>query len=138
RLVPLPLRLRPEAGDGLARGVDADLAAVEHLETEDVEVLGGAGAHDLREARDADAHQLAPLPLLRLLAAELGVADGVHGLPEGGAVVAAVVLPPERRLVGELLRLDEVLHPELGGIDAEPMRHPVAHALAGVHAFPYP
>src|SRR5262245_42892341 len=67
RLVPLPLRLRPETGDGLAGRMNADLAAVEHLEPEDVEVLGGAGAHDLREARDADAHQLAPLPLLRLL-----------------------------------------------------------------------
>src|SRR5262249_13135218 len=39
RLVALALRLCTEARDGLAGGVDTDLAAVEHLETEDIEVL---------------------------------------------------------------------------------------------------
>src|SRR4030095_5972648 len=99
------LRLGAEARDGLAGRVHADLAGVEHLEAKDVEMLGGAGAHDLGEARDADAHELAPLALLLLLALEPGIADGVHGLLEGARIVAAVVLPPERRLVGELLRL---------------------------------
>src|SRR5262249_35063205 len=93
RLVALALRLGAEARDGLAGGMDADLAAVEHLETEDVEVLRWAGAHNLREARNADAHQLAALALLLLLAAQLGVADRVHRLPKGARIVAAVVFP---------------------------------------------
>src|SRR5262249_41873414 len=62
-LVALALRLRAEAGNGLARGMHADLAAVEHLQAEDVEMLGRAGAHDLGEARDADAHELTALAL---------------------------------------------------------------------------
>ena len=132
-LVPLALRLGAEASDGLAGGVDPDLAAVEHLEAQDVEVLGRAGAHDLGEARDADAHQLSSLTLLGLLAPQIGVADRVHGLAQGACVVAAVVLPAERRLVGELLRLDEVLHAELGGIHAELVGHDVHHALDRVH-----
>src|SRR4030095_12878232 len=82
RLVTLPLRLGSESRDVLARRMNANLAGVEHLQSQDVEVLGGAGPHDLGEARDADAHQLAPLPLLRLLAPELSVADAVHGLLE--------------------------------------------------------
>jgi len=72
-------------------------------------------ADDLGEARDADAHQLPSLALLRLLAPQIGVADRVHGLVQGARIVAAVVLPAERRLVGELLRLDEVLHPNSAG-----------------------
>jgi hypothetical protein len=45
----------------------ADLARVEHLEAEDVEVLRRSGADDLGEARDADAHELAVLAFLLLL-----------------------------------------------------------------------
>src|SRR5439155_11882850 len=107
-LVPLPLRLGPEPRDRLAGGMDPDLAAVEHLEPEDVEVLGRPVADDLGEARDPDAHELAAPALVRLLASQLRVADALHGLAERPRVVAAVVLPAERRLVRELLRLDEV------------------------------
>ncbi len=96
-------------------------------------MLGRAGADDLGEARDADAHQLAARALLGLLVPQLGVADRVHGLVQGARVVAAVVLPAERRLVRELLRLDEVLHAELGGIHAELVGHDVGHALDRVH-----
>ncbi len=96
-------------------------------------MLGRAGADDLGEARDADAHQLPALALLGLLAPQVGVADRVHGLVQGARVVAAVVLPAERRLVGELLRLDEVLHPEFGRVRAELVGHDVHHALDRVH-----
>ena len=96
--------------------------------------LDGPAPDDLGEARDADAHQLAPRALLRLLPPQLGVADLVHA-PSAArrAVVAAVVLPAERRLVGKLLRLDEVLDPELGRIHLQLVRHDVHHALDGVH-----
>src|SRR5262249_51860981 len=138
RLVALALRLRPEARDRLARRVDADLTGIEHLEAEDVEVLAGPGADDLGEARDTDAHQLAALALLRLLTLQLGIADAIHRLLERRTVVAAVVFPPERRPVRELLRLDEVLHPELGGVHAELTSHQVHHALDRVHRFGHP
>src|SRR5438128_12314059 len=59
-LVALALRLRAEARDGLARRVHADLAAVEHLQTQNVEVLGRARADDLGEARDC--RWTGPLP----------------------------------------------------------------------------
>ena len=71
--------------------------------------------------------------LLGLLLAQLGVADHVHRLLQRRRVVAAVVLPAERRLVRELLRLDEVLHPKLGRIHLELVRHHVGHALDRVH-----
>src|SRR5262245_28970356 len=47
RLVPLALRFAAHARDRRARGVHADLAAVEHGEPEYIAVLGGAGPHDL-------------------------------------------------------------------------------------------
>src|SRR2546422_9574709 len=50
RLVTLPLGLRAEASDRLARGMNSDLAGVEHLEPEDVERMGRSRADDLREA----------------------------------------------------------------------------------------
>ena len=71
RLVALALRLGAEAGDRLAGRMDADLARVEHLDAEDVEVVRRAGADDLGEARDADAHQLAARALLGLLLAQV-------------------------------------------------------------------
>src|SRR6185369_4223162 len=75
RLVALALGFRAEPRDGLARGMHADLARVEHLEAEDVEVLRRPGADDLGEARDADAHELAARALLRLLLAQPAIID---------------------------------------------------------------
>ena len=68
RLVALALGLHREPHDGLAGRVDPQLAAVGHAEAEDVHVLARPGADGLGEERDADAHQLAALALLRLLA----------------------------------------------------------------------
>ena len=96
-------------------------------------MLGRAGADDLGEARDADAHELALGALLDLLPPQAGVVDHVHGLLQRAPIVPAVVLPAQRRLVGELLGLDEVLHPELGRVDLQLMRHEVDHALDRVH-----
>src|SRR5262249_44869624 len=93
RLVTLPLRLRAEARDGLAGRMDADLARVEHLDAEDVEVFRRPRTDDLGEARNADPHQLAALALLGLLLPELGVSDLVHRLLQRAGIVAAVVLP---------------------------------------------
>ena len=132
RLVTLALGLDPDAGQHLAGRMDADLAAVVHLQADDVEVVGRPGPDDLGEAADADAHQLAAFPLLELFLAQPGVVDPVHRHLERRRVVAGVVLPARRRLVRELLGLDEVLHPELGRVLADVVGEDVDHPLDGV------
>ena len=96
---------------------------------EDVEVVRRPGPDDLGEAADADAHELAVGALLRLLLAEPGVVDHVQGLLERRRVVARVVRPAGRRLVRELLGLDEVLHPELRWVLADVVGEDVDHPL---------
>ena len=115
--------------------MDADLAGIEHRDAENVAVLRRARADDLGEEGDADAHQFARLAALErlllrlLLLAQLAVVGGVERLLHGGVIVAGIVFPAERRLVGELLALDEVLHAEVDRIDAELLRHDVHRAL---------
>ncbi len=138
RLVPLALALDAEPGDDLAGRMHPDLARVEHLDAQDVEIVRRPGSHDLGEAADADAHELAALTLLRLLPAEPGVVDHVHGLLEGGRVVPRVVRPAGRRLVRELVGLDEVLHPELRGVLADLVGQDVDHPLDRVDGFGHP
>ena len=128
-LVRLALALGAEPRDRAAGGMDPDLAGIEHADAQDVAVAGRPGADDLGEERDADAHQLAPRPLLRLLPAQALVADGGHGLAHGRRIVAGVVLPAERRLIRELRRLDEVLQPQLGRVDLQLVRQHVDDAL---------
>ena len=135
---PWPWRLDADPGEDLAGRMDADLARVEHLDAEDVEVVRRPGADDLGEAADADAHQLAALALLGLLPAQAGVVDHVHRLLERRGVVARVVRPAGRRLVRELLGLDEVLHPQLGRVLADVVGEDVDHPLDGVDRLGHP
>jgi hypothetical protein len=84
----------------------------------------GPGADDLGEERHAEAHDLAGLAALerralrRLLLAQTGIVDRLHHLAHGGVVVAGIVFPAERRVIRELLRLDEILQPQFGRIHA--------------------
>ena len=115
----LALRLGPHPKHCLTGWVDAQLRAVEHPEAEDVVLGAVAGAHHLGEARNADAGDLALLAtrfdvLAHLVVAELLERD-IHRL----GVVATVVLPAGGGVVRKLLRLDEVLHPELGLVHAK-------------------
>ena len=71
--------------------------------------------------------------LLGLLAAQVVVADDLPRLVHGGLVVAAVVLPPERGLVGEGLLGDEVLLAQTRRILADLVRERVDDALHAVH-----
>ena len=119
RLVALALAHARHPQDRLAGGVDPQLAAVGHAEAEDVHVLAGPGADRLGEERHADAHQLAPGPLLGLLAAELVVAGHLHGHAHGRLVVAGVVHPAGLGRVRELVGLEEVLEPQLGRVHVE-------------------
>ena len=133
RLVPLALGLHGQPQLRLARRVDAQVAPVGHAEAEDVHVLAGTGADALREERDADPHQLPPIPLLRLLPAQLVVAGDPHRLAQRPRVVAGVVLPTRRRHVRELLGSQQVAQAQLGGVDAELVGQAVDDALDEVH-----
>ena len=68
----------------------------------------------------------------RLLLAQLGVVDRLHHLLHGGVVVAGIVFPAERRVIGELLRPDEVLQPQFRRIHAELLRQDVHRPLDAV------
>ena len=84
---------------------------------------------------DADAHDLARLAALErlllglLLLAQLAIAGGVERLLHRRVIVARIVFPAERGLIGELLALDEVLHAEVDRVHAELLRHDVHRAL---------
>src|SRR6185312_13244102 len=91
RLVPLALRLDADPGEDLTGRVYTDLAGIEHLQPEDVEVVRWARANDLGKAADADAHELATGTLFGLLLAQVVVADQVERLLERTAVVTRVV-----------------------------------------------
>ncbi len=119
RLVALALAHAGHAYDGLAGGVHPQLAAVGHAEAEDVHVLARTGADRLGEERDADAHQLAALALLRLLAPQLVVPGDLEGDVERAFVLAGVVDPAGLGGVRELLGLDEVLPPQLDRVHLE-------------------
>src|SRR5690242_8533989 len=131
-LVALALGLHADAHDGRAGGVDADLSAVEHLDAQDVEGIRGAGADDLGEGGDADAHQLAAGALLGLLAAQRGVADLVERFLERGGVVAGVVFPAGGGLVRKGVRRDEVFHADVGGVHLELLGEGIHHPFDGV------
>ena len=108
---------------------------------EHIAVLGGPGADDFGKEAEADAHDLARLAALerlalgRLLGAQRLVVDGVQRLVHGGVIVARIVLPTQRRLIGKLLALDEVLQPQLGRVHAELLRQNIHAALDGVGGF---
>ena len=99
--------------------MDAKLCAVEHAQTQNVEVGAMPRADDLGEARNADPRDLALLATRPDIFAQLGVSQllqrDVHRL----GVVAAVVDPAGGGAVWELLGLDEVLHAQLGLVHAE-------------------
>jgi hypothetical protein len=124
--------------------MNPDFRTVEHGDTENVAVLGRAGTDDLGEERDADAHDLAGFAALEgfllglLFLAQLAVADGVHRLLHGGVIVAAVVFPAKRRLVRELLRLDEVLHAQIRRVHVELLGEDVHGPLDAVGGFRHP
>ena len=67
-----------------------------------------------------------------MLPAQIGIADLVERLAQRGRIVAAVVLPAQRRPVRKLLGLDEVLHPQLGRIHVQLQRQGIHHAFDGV------
>ena len=130
--VALALGFDPEPGHHRAGGMDANFCPVIHGEAQDIELLAGARPHDLGEAGNTDAHQLAAAPFFGLLLAQLLVANGFQGDIHRLLVIPAVVFPARRGLVGELFRLDEVLLAQLHRIHVQLDRQQVHGALHNV------
>ena len=76
-----PARVCTESRSCAFRGVHPQLTAVGHAQPEDVHA-SWARAHALGEEAQADAHELAALPLLRLLTEQVLVAGDLHGLAQ--------------------------------------------------------
>ena len=131
----LTLRDGAEAGDGRACRVDANLAAVEHAEAENIAVLDRAGTDNLGEVAEADAQKRTGLAALEgfdtfgLFLAKVLITDSVQGLFPTGVVIAGVIFPAERRLIRELVLLDEILDAEFccihAELDGENLDHPL-------------
>ncbi len=147
RLVALPLGLHTEAQLGLAGRVDPQLATVGHAQSEDVHVLAGTRADSLGEERQANAHQRCGRvgarfgrlgSAFRLLPPEFVVAGDAHGLFQRPGIVSRVVLPPGRGHVRELLRSEQVFHPQLGRILFQVEGQAVDHAFHEIDRFGYP
>ena len=66
----LSLALGSHAANRFARGMDADLGAVKHLNAQNVKGMRRTRADDFREAGNADAHQLALFAFFLLLFAQ--------------------------------------------------------------------
>ena len=96
RLMPLTLADGPDAGDGAARGVDTDLATLEHADTEYIAGLARTGADDFGEGTQANAHQLATSAFLRLFLAQALVVGRLEHLVQRGGIIPAVIFPAER------------------------------------------
>src|SRR5947209_20239845 len=92
-LVSLALRLHTNTGQNLARGMDAYLTAIEHLNTRDIEVLARSSPDDLGEGRDANAHQFTTRTLFGLLATQPFVVYILHRQQQSALVVPAIVCP---------------------------------------------
>src|SRR5271156_4107460 len=98
--MPLPLALGSHSAHGLAGGMNANLTAVKHLDTGDIEGMRRPGANHFNETRNSNAHQLALVALLLLFLPQSLVAHQVQCYFHGSIIVSAVVGPAEGRLIG--------------------------------------
>ena len=144
RGVALTLRDGAEAGDGRACRVDANLAAVEHAEPENIAVLDRTGPDDLGEVAEANAEKRTGLAALEgfdtlgLLLAEILVTDCFQGLFPTGVVITGIIFPAESRLIRELVLLDEVLGAEFRRIHAELDGENLDHPLDEIGSLGHP
>ena len=113
RFLSLPVRRRAGKNGDLARWFNSHVAA-----------FPTAGRHGDRWShranfhvrREADAHVFSLLAKFGLLLAQGFVAGSFQRQIERRFVIRAVVHDATRRLEGELVRLREILSPQLGGI----------------------
>ena len=111
---------------------------------EDVAILGGAGADDFGEEGDTDPHDLAGLAGLEigalggLFGTKPRVADFLHALFHGRVVVAGIIFPAQRRLIGKLFALDEVPQTEFGGVQFELLGEDVHGAFDAIGGLGHP
>src|SRR5262249_44535114 len=98
-------------------------------------MLGRASPHDLGEARYTYGHQFASRTLLGLFFSKRAISDSLHRKLQRARVLATVVLPSQRRLVSELVGLEQILKSNLRGLHTDFMSHDIGQSLDGVHGF---
>ena len=91
------------------------------------------GAGMLHETTEADAHQFAPRPRLRLRRPQLFIPRRRQQPRQRIGVIAAVVQPPRRGVKGLVLRLDKVFHPHLRRIQPQLGGDQIHNALNHEH-----
>ena len=137
--VALALALGAHAGNNRTCGVDADFGRVEHGNTQDIAILRRASTDDFSKEGNADAHNVAGFAaqegsaFCRLFLTQFRVTDGVHRLFHRCVVVAAVIFPAKRRMVWELLSLDEVFNTQFRSIHAKLVRQHLNSSLDRKH-----
>jgi len=114
--VALPLALGSHAAHGLARGVDANLATVEHLDAAMSKVWAGPAP---TTSTKLETPMPISSPFLRFSCCSFsGHRSQSYRVPlHCGIVVSAVVGPAERRRIGKLLRRNKILPAQLDRID---------------------
>ena len=105
--------------DGADR-VDLDLGHFPHADAAAERPGGRRGRSDaagLDVAGETDAAELAVLRRFRLPRLDAGVVGGLQRLVEEPVIIAGIVFPEDRGLIGEVV--DEVLPAQFGGVDLQ-------------------
>ena len=107
------LVLYPNTRQRFAGRMNADLAAIEHLDAHNIEMLARTSADNLRKGGDADAHEFTACPLFCLFAAQSFVAYILHCQPQRTFIVATIVGPVQSGAIWEGFRLNKVLQAQV-------------------------
>src|SRR5438874_9510448 len=105
----LSLCLYADACECLAGGMNANLTAIEHLNTSNIEMFPRTSTDDLGKGRDTNTHQFASGTLLCLLTAEFLIAYILHCQPQRTFIIATIVGPVQSGAIWEGFGLNEVL-----------------------------
>ena len=132
---PCPCDLVPKRAIALPVGWILISAESKHLDPQNVVIFARPSPNNLSKAADANPHQFATFALFSLLFAQPFVINHVHRLLQRGMIITRIIFPASWRFVGELFRLDEVVHPIFGRINAKIVRHDVGQALNHVDRF---
>src|SRR2546428_2677354 len=97
----LPLCLHTDARENLARWMDANFAAIEHLDTSNIKVFTRAGANNLCKARDANAHQFATSTLFALFTTYPFIVYILHCQLQCAFIVSTIEGPIKGRTLGK-------------------------------------
>src|SRR3984893_1587211 len=108
RLMPLPLSFGAHPCNRLAGRMNSDFTAVEHFDPDYVKGVPRSRSDNLSKAGNADSHQLASPAFVFLFFAQVAVTDFFQRQVHRGLIIAAVIAPTERALVGKLVGRNKI------------------------------